>query len=201
MFGTRMLACLLVLGATTLQMVAAEEPVGTTPPARSIREWRTNSTQASGQPVGTTRPAQSIREWMANPAPATAPCPTATPIAMSSVAPAVNPADKQAVSAVVQKTPFTISINSALRQVNLVVVLDGVTIFDEKFRKPLLFVSQTTTWDPLQVAPGAHRLSAKVYGAKTTYLSADYDLQVSRTKAAVLRFVLRGDKLTVELAS
>ena len=195
MFGTRMITCLLVpvLAATTLQTVAAEEPVGSKPPARSIREWMPNSTPASGAPVGTTPPARSIREWMPNPVPATAPCPVATPTMISSATPAVN--------AAVQKTPFTISIKSALRQGNLVVELDGVPIFNEKFRKPLLLLSQTTTWDSLQVAAGAHRLSAKVHGAKKTFISADYDLHVSRTKAAALRFVMQGDKLTVELAS
>jgi hypothetical protein len=88
-----------------------------------------------------------------------------------------------------------------LRQGNLVVVLDDVPIFNEKFSKPLLLISQTTTWDPLHVAPGKHRLSAKVYGAKKTYYSAVYDLVVSRTKASELRFVMEGDKLKVALAS
>ena len=46
-----------------------------------------------------------------------------------------------------------------------------------------------------------HTLSAKVYGTSKTYFSASYDLDVSRTKASELRFVMQGDKLTVELAS
>jgi hypothetical protein len=201
MFGRRMLAHLLVpvLGATTLQTLAAEEPVGTTRPAQSIREWMTSPSPT--QPPSQARPAQSIREWMTQPSPTTAPCLTASPAAISSAAPAASPAAKTAVSAVVEKTPITISITSMLRQGNLVVELDGVPIFNEEFRKPLLLVSQTTTWDPLQVAPGPHKLSAKVYGTKKTYFSSDYDLQVSRTKAAALRFVMQGDKLTVELAS
>jgi len=64
-----------------------------------------------------------------------------------------------------------------------------------------LLIAQTTTWDPLQVTAGKHRLSAKVYGTKKTYLSAIYDLDVSRTKRSELRFVMQGDKLTVEVAS
>jgi len=80
-------------------------------------------------------------------------------------------------------------------------MLDDVPIFNEKFQKPVLLISQTTTWDPVQIPAGQHRLSAKVYGTKKTYLSARYDLNVSRTKASALRFVMRGDKLTVELAS
>lgn len=198
MFGTRMLAHLLVpvLGATTLQTLAAEEPVGATRPAQSIREWMTSPSPT--QPPSQARPAASIREWMTQPAPTTAPCLTASPAAISSAA---SPAAKPAVSAVVEKTPITISITSMLRQGNLVVELDGVPIFNEEFRKPLLLVSQTTTWDPLQVAPGPHKLSAKVYGTKKTYLSAIYDLNVSRTKRSQLRFVMQGDKLTVDVAS
>jgi hypothetical protein len=96
---------------------------------------------------------------------------------------------------------MTISITSTLRQGNLVVMLDGVPIFNEKFQKPLLIISQTTTWDPVQIPAGQHKLSAKVYGTKKTYLSALYDLNVSRTKASALRFVVRGDRVTVEVAS
>jgi hypothetical protein len=88
-----------------------------------------------------------------------------------------------------------------MRQGNLVVMIDDVPVFNEKFQKPFLLISQTTTWDPLEVAPGKHRLSAKVYGTKKTYLSAIYDLNVSRTKGSELRFVMKGDKLTVEVAS
>ena len=92
-------------------------------------------------------------------------------------------------------------MTSTLRQGNLVVMLDDVPIFNEKFQKPLLLITQTTTWDPVQIPPGQHRLSAKVYGTKKTYLSALYDLNVSRTKASALRFVVKDDKLTVELGS
>ena len=99
------------------------------------------------------------------------------------------------------KSPVTISLTSTMRQGKLVVLIDEVPVFNEQFQKPLLLISQTTTWDPVQVTPGKHRLSAKVYGTKKTYLSAVYDLNVSRTKASELRFVMRGDKLTVEVAS
>ena len=179
MFRTRMLARLVipVLVATALQTLVAGEPVGTTSPAKSIREWKT-------API--TTPA-------ANPA--------AAPTASSAATPAANPASKPAVRAAVPKSPITISITSTLRRGNLVVVLDDVPIFNEKFQKPVLLISQTTRWDPLQVAAGKHRLSAKVYGTKKTYLSATYDLDVSRTKGSELRFVMQGDKLTVELVS
>ena len=96
---------------------------------------------------------------------------------------------------------ITISIKSTMRQGRLVVLIDGVPVFAEEFQKPALVVSQTTTWDPVQVTPGKHRLSARVHGTKTTYHSAIYDLNVSRTKASELRFLMKGDKLTVEVRS
>ena len=218
MFSTRTLARLLVpaLGVMTFQTIVAEEPAASPPPARSIREWMTKpsptpaaspaatptaQTQTAGAPMGTTLPARSIREWMTTPSPALCPCPTATPVANVSATPAANPPAMPAASAAAPTSPITISITSALRQGNLVVVLDDVPIFNEKFSKPLLLISQTTTWDPLQVVAGTHRLSAKVYGTKKTFSSKDYDLQLSRAKGAALRFVMRGDKLTVELAS
>ena len=110
-------------------------------------------------------------------------------------------AAKRAVRAGVPKSAITISITSTMRHGNLVVLLDDVPIFNEKFQKPALVISQTTTWDPLQVTAGKHRLSARVHGTKKTYLSAIYDLNVSRTKASALRFLLKDDKLTVEVAS
>jgi hypothetical protein len=202
MFRTKVVASVVVrlLVATATPTLAAGEPVGTAPPSNSIHDWMTKPsatpaapTLAAGGPMGTTRPAQSIREWMTTPTAATTPCMTATPIASSTAMPSV--------SAAVAKSPITISFTSTLRQGKLVVELDDVPIFNEKFQKPLLLISQTTTWDPLQIVAGKHRLSAKVYGAKKTYLSATYDLDVSRTKASKLRFVMQGDKLTVEMAS
>ena len=187
------------------QALAAGAPVVTTPTARSIREWMptpgpapapspsatpTGQALVAAAPVGPKPPARSVREWMTTPSPAPGPCPTASPIAIPAVA-----------SAAVPKSPITISLKSTLREGNLVVILDNVPIFNEKFQKPFLLVSQTTTLDPLQIAAGAHRLSAKVYGAKKTYFSAIYDLDVSRTKGAALRFVMQGDTLKVELAS
>ena len=203
MFWMRRLARLVipVLVATTLQSLMAGEPAGTTPPAQSIHEWKTTpiatpTADAAATPaanLAATPPAKSIHEWKT--------MPIATPTADAAAKPAANSAAKPAVSAAVPKTPITISITSTLREGNLVVVLDDVPIFNEKFQKPVLLISQTTRWDPLQVAAGKHRLSAKVYGTKKTYFSATYDLDVSRTKASELRFVMQGDKLTVELAS
>ena len=218
MSSTRMLAGLLpfALGVLTSPSLAAGEPDAPRPPAQSIREWmappapapaastpseRTLAAASTTQPAGTTTPARSIREWMTTPSPTLGPCPTATPLAALPATPAANPSAKPPVSAAGPTSPVTISITSTLRQGNLVVLLDGAPIFNESFQKPLLFISQTTRWDPIQVAPGAHRLTAKVYGTKKTYLSKTYDLQLSRTKGAALRFVMQGDTLTVALAS
>ena len=99
----------------------------------------------------------------------------------------------------VPKSPITFSISSRIRQGNLVVLLDGVPVFNEEFQKPALMISQTTTWDPLPVAAGKHRLVAKVYDAKgKTYHSGVYELDVSRTKGIELRIKMKGDTLTVE---
>jgi hypothetical protein len=99
-------------------------------------------------------------------------------------------AAKPAIRARSSKSPITISFTSMMRQGNLVVEIDGVPVFNEKFQKPFLLISQTTTWDPLQVTPGKHRLSAKVYGTKKTYLG-DLRRNVSRTKGSELRFVMK----------
>ena len=191
MSRTRMLARLsvLALGAVAIQALVAEEPATTTPPATSIREWRTTPGATAAAP---TAPATSIREWRTTAAPAPGPCPMTAPIATPSAT---------AKNVGVTKTPITISLKSTLREGSLVVVLDDVAVFNEKFRKPLLIVSQTTQWDPLQVPAGTHRLTAKVIGAKKTYFSKSYDLYVSPTKGSQLRFAMQGDKLTVTLGS
>src|SRR5262245_31235042 len=111
-------------------------------------------------------------------------------------------AAKPAARASASKSPVTISLTSQMREGNLVVLLDGVPVFNEAFKKPALIISQTTTWDPLQVTAGKHKLTAKVYGTKgRTYLSPSYDLVVSRHKGTEVRFRMKGDMLTVEPAS
>ena len=120
---------------------------------------------------------------------------------------AAKPRVKQAAKPVVPvvvipKSPITISIKSRMRHGNLVVSLDGVPVFNEEFQKPVYLISQTTTWDPLQVAAGKHRLTAKVHGKNgKTYVSGSYDLDVSRTKGIDLLIRLKGDTLMVEPVS
>jgi len=195
MFRTKRLARLVipVLVATLQQVLVAGEPVDATPAAGSIHEWKSTPVAAeAGNPAAAPQ-AKSIHEWKSTP--------VAKPTANCLVTAAASPAAPPAASATVAKSPITISFTSTLREGNLVIVLDDVPIFNEKFQKPLLLISQTTRWDPLQIAVGEHRLSAKVYGTKKTYLSATYDLAVSRTRGSALRFVMQGDKLTVELGS
>ena len=119
MFETKMLARLVipVLVATTGHPLVAGDSVGATPPAKSIHEWK--STPAAA-------PANCL---VANPA--------ATPTA---VAPAAAAPAKPTSSAAGPKSPVTISIKSTLREGDLVVVLDDVPIFNEKFQKPFLVI-------------------------------------------------------------
>ena len=115
---------------------------------------------------------------------------------------AAKPAARHAYPAAVPKSPITFSITSTMRGGNLVVWLDDVSVFNEEFQKPLLIISQTTTWDPVQVPAGKHKLTAKVVGRNgKTYLSGIYDLEVSRTKGIELRFRTKGESLTVGPAS
>ena len=113
-----------------------------------------------------------------------------------------KPSTRSATRTAVPKSPITFSITSRIRHGNLVVLLDGVPVFNEEFQKPALLISQTTTWDPLPVAAGKHKLTAKVYDAKgKTYNSAVYTLNVSRTKGIELRIKMKGSMLTIEPAS
>jgi hypothetical protein len=126
----------------------------------------------------------------------------AKPVAKPATKLATNSGARSAVRSAAPKSPVTFSLTSRLREGNLVVLVDGVPVFNEEFRKPALLISQTTTWNPLPIAAGKHKLTAKVYGAKgKTYISGLYDLEVSRKKGIELRFRMKGDTLTVEPAS
>jgi hypothetical protein len=226
MSKTRSLARLsvLALGVVAIQALVAEEPANPVEPAKSVREWMATPppAPAEGEPAAPAGPATSIREWRtapgqaqaapaapaksikewrtpAAPAAATAPCPMSAPIATAAAAPASSkPAAKAAAG---PKSPIAISLKSSMREGNLVIVLDDVAVFSQKFEKPFWVISQTTEWKPLQIPSGNHRLTAKVIGAKKTYFSKTYDLYVSPTKGSSLKFVMQGDKLTVALAS
>jgi hypothetical protein len=127
---------------------------------------------------------------------------TSKPSHRGTAKPAAKPGARPVVPAHVPKSPITISLTSRIRHGILVVALDDVPVFNEEFQKPVFLISQTTTWDPLPVTPGKHKLTAKIYSEKgKTYVSGTYDLDVSRTKGIELRIRMKGDKLTVEPAS
>src|SRR5262249_47888594 len=126
-----------------------------------------------------------------------------------STAPANPPAARTTTASLAQRakpimraalSPIRIGIRSTLEEGNLVILLDDAPIFNGKFEKSILLVSQITIWDPIQVAAGAHRLVATVYGPEKTYSSATYHLELPRRKGAALRFVMKGDKLNVTMA-
>jgi phytoene dehydrogenase-like protein len=107
----------------------------------------------------------------------------------------------KAVPAARTKTKITISLNHRLRRGTLVVSLDDTPIFNEAFERAPLAISQTTTWDPVEAPAGKHKLTAQVEGKNKRYLSATYELQLSRKEGAEIHLRLKGDKLTIEPTS
>ena len=105
-------------------------------------------------------------------------------------APAVEP---------VPMVDVTISFAHRLRRGTLVVLLDGVAVFSEQFKKAKLAVVQTTVWDPLKAPAGRHTLSVRVNGEDgTTYVSDSYKFEFSPEEGIELRIGLKGDSLTVK---
>ena len=93
----------------------------------------------------------------------------------------------------------TISLAHRLRRGTLLVLLDGVAVFNEKFAKSKLALVQTTVWDPLKAPVGGHTLTARVTAEDgKTYVSDSYTFEFSREQGVELRFGLKGDSLTVK---
>jgi len=93
----------------------------------------------------------------------------------------------------------TISFAHRLRRGTLVVLLDGVAIFNENFSRAKLAVVQTTIWDPLKAPAGGHTLKARVNGEDgKTYVSDSYTIEFPREKSIEVRIGLKGDTLTVK---
>ena len=93
----------------------------------------------------------------------------------------------------------TISFAHRLRRGTLVVLLDGVAIFNEQFSKAKLAVIQTTVWDPLKAPAGGHTLTARVSAEDgTTYVSDSYKFEFPPERGVELRIGLKGDALTVK---
>ena len=114
----------------------------------------------------------------------------AEPKPSAPTAPAVAPAPT---------VDVTISFAHRLRRGTLVVLLDGVAIFNENFSKAKLAVVQTTIWDPLKAPAGGHTLTARVNGEDgKTYVSDSYKFEFPPERGIELRIGLKGDTLTVK---
>ena len=96
----------------------------------------------------------------------------------------------------------TISLAHRVRGGTLIVSLDGVPIFTERFSTSKMALIQTTTWDPLRAPAGGHKLRAKVTGDNgKTYLSEPYSIELVRAKANGLRISFKGDALAIKQSS
>ena len=132
---------------------------------------------------------EKAKEWKPSQGAATKPAAT----------PAAKKAAKPTASSSRAKSPITISLKSRMREGNLLVMVDNVPILNEKFNKPLFAISQTTTWDPLQVPVGKHKLTAKIVNANgKTINSGTYDLELSRKQGIELMLRVKSGKLIVE---
>jgi serine/threonine protein kinase len=93
----------------------------------------------------------------------------------------------------------TISLAHRVRGGTLVVSLDGVPIFMERFSTPKMALIQTTTWDPLRAPAGEHKLKARVTGDNgKTYVSEAYPIELVRAEATKLRISFKGDTLAIK---
>jgi serine/threonine-protein kinase len=96
----------------------------------------------------------------------------------------------------------TISLAHRVRGGTLIVSLDGVPIFAERFSTSKMALIQTTTWDPLTAPAGEHKLKARVTGDNgKVYLSEPYSIELVRAKANGLRISFKGDALAIKQLS
>ena len=133
----------------------------------------------------------------AAPAIAAAAAPT-RPAATPSRAPAPAPAPPAA-KVVVPTTKLAISLTHRIRRGTLVVSVDGARVFSEDFSKAKLAISQTTTWDPVDVPVGTHKIRARVRAEDgTTYVSDLTTFELARGRELPLRIRFKDEKLTLE---
>jgi serine/threonine-protein kinase len=122
---------------------------------------------------------------------------TASEIAQSRPKPSVPKAAAPVAPA--PTVDVTISFAHRIRRGSLIVMLDGVAVFNEPFSKSRLALVQTTVWDPLKAPAGGHTLVARVKGEDgTTYVSDPYKIEFPRDRGIELRIGLKGDSLTVK---
>ena len=132
-------------------------------------------------------------------APASTPAPASTVPRGSTAAPAPSPtAAPQPAPAPVPTTKLTISLSHRMRRGTLSLSIDGARIFNEEFVKPRLVILQTTTWDPVNVSAGTHKLRARVRGEDgTVYLSPPQAVEVPRERGLEVRVRFKGDSLVI----
>ena len=184
---------LILRGGRTAATVAAPPapvpaPVTEAPAAKSpaASPARTHAAQKSQK---------SAPQTPAHQFPAPPPHVPAKPAAVATHAPAKAPAAVPPVLA----SNVTISLSHHMRQGTLMVSLDGVPIFDERFTKSKLAIFQTTVWDPLHAPAGEHTIIARVTGQDgKTYVSNSYPVAFPSGKGIALRIGLKGDALTVK---
>src|SRR6185295_7297692 len=108
---------------------------------------------------------------------------------------AAKKAAKPMPSSLRPKSPITISLRSRMREGSLLVMVDNVPVLNEKFSKPIYALFQTTTWDPLQVPVGKHKLTAKIVSTSgKTINSGTYDLELSRKQGIELMLRMKSGK-------
>jgi serine/threonine-protein kinase len=92
-----------------------------------------------------------------------------------------------------------VSLSHRIRNGTLVVELDGVPVFNERFTKDKLAISQTTSWDAFRAPSGKHKLKASVMTEDgKTYLSDLHIVDLPGAKNAIVRIGFKGDKLTIK---
>ena len=180
--GGRAAATAAVSPAPVTQAPAAKLPAAELPAASPAKTRAVPKSKTSAPPT----PAHQF------PVPSYTP---AKPPAIAKRAPAKVPLPAPAVPA----SNVTISLAHHMRQGSLMVSLDGVPIFDEKFTKSGWAIFQTTVWDPLHAPAGQHTIIAHVTGQDgKTYVSSSYPVEFPSGKGVALRIGLKGDALTIK---
>jgi len=169
------------------------------PPAAEPRKTSQQPTQALKPPAPKPASKPPAKKPPAKPTAALKAPASGAPLAADKAgsqpsAPEVPPA-----VAPVPQVDVTISFAHRLRGGTLVVLLDGVAIFNEKFSKTKLAIVQTTVWDPLRAPAGGHTLFAEVTTEDgKTYVSGPYKLEFPPDRGVALKIGLKGDAVTVK---
>jgi hypothetical protein len=146
-------------------------------------------------------PTAPVPQNTPEPARAAAPAP-APPRATSPSRPTPPAKSRAAATApkpVVATANATISLTHRIREGTLIISMDGVSIFKERFSKEKLALLQTTTWDPFLIAAGRHTLRAQVIAAGgAVYSSDDLPVHLEKSQDAELRIKFKGDRLVIQ---